>query len=526
MKKFIRFAIFILVFVLHLKSFCEETGYIWFPLAWTFSFNKANSDINEIKFNTIKLIFQDVKTGKNIYSIIKYTDKNNNVFKLNNSSIEKTLFSLKLIKIPEGEYEFIGAIAAIFLQNNEVTESLIKFTNPFGLNKSKNINFVVKNKNISSFPAMSFETNISVKNGIIKQLTAVDVIEEDFISVSEIYYQVKPLRRLLKENKIGFINANDQFPQLQINGALIKNFKTNYFGLIIDISCDIKGNLKFVWVNKKSPLQYAFYENLDSKKIACNTHSVIPVKFYLPVGNWVLQSMTIDSLNKKEKDFYTWSLINKDKNSKKYFNLNDTFFKYLNSKERTLLKKIEINLSENKNNSGVYFLGSSEVKRNKTEKEKEKNKEELSFYFKRNYEIVNIKKLFSVSHVYNAYSGEVLKKDRIIGDVQLKINLLNNNNKLNDYLDQLKKYATTDLSVCVTDQEVYDPLLVLNGSIKIQNFKNKTMYINISNKDFNFASSSPYQNKIIDCLEDKLKKFKFSKPFSTPFHAKILFESY
>ena len=508
-----------------MNSFCAESGYIWIPMAWTFSYNKNNSDGSEIKFNSIKLIFRDLKLNKNIYSIIKYTDKKNNTFKLNSSFNGKTLFSQKLIQIPEGKYSFDGAIAEVVEKNNEVLNINFKLSNPFIREKGKSINFVVSQNKISPFPAMSIETNLGIKNGIISQSSRIDVIEDEYILVSEIYSQNKKIRKMILENKIGFINANDQFPPIQIIGTSAKNSKSNYLGLIIDFSCDIKGNIKFVWVNKKDVVQYAFYDSLDSKKEGCKIHKSFPEKFYLPNGNWVLQSMTLNTPNKKDRDFYTWSLINKDKNTKKYFKLSDQFFSYLNVKERALLKVIEINLTGKNDPSGLYFLGSSEIKRNFTPQ----GKDELSFYFKRNYEIVDIKKLFSVKKIFNAYSGELMKKDRIIGDIQLKVSLLGNEqvqNQLSVFLEQIKNYATSELANCVSEQEIQDPLLILNGTISIQNYKNKTRYIDISKKDFKFDNSGFSQSKIIDCMEAKLKSFKFSRSINTPFRAKILFESF
>ncbi len=526
MKKLIHYAIFIYLFVIHLNSFADAGGYIWIPLAWTFSYNKNNSDGADLKFKSVKLVFHNIKSNKNLYSTIKYTDKKNNTFKINNKFNEKTLFSQKLIKIPVGKYSFDGAAAEIIDKNNEIVNVNFKLLSPFAKEKGKSINFVVSQNNISPFPAMSIETNLGFKNRVISQFSKIDFIEDEYILVNEIFTQIKSIKKLIIESKIGFINANDQFPPLQIMGTSIKSLKSNYIGLIIDISCDIKGNLKFVWINKNDALQYVFYNNLTNKKESCKIHKSFPVKFYLPNGSWVLQSMTLNIPNKKNRDFYTWSLLNKDKSTKKYFNLSDKFFSYLNIKERALLKFIQLNLTGNIDQYGLYFLGSSEIKKNTPSI---KMTDDLSFYFKRNYEIVDIKKLFSVKKVYNAYTGELMKKDRIIGDIQLKVSLLGNEKsqgQLSIYLQQIKTYATTELASCVAKQEIFDPLLILNGTISIQNNHNRTRYIDISKKDFNFNGKGFSQSKIIDCMEEKLKSFKFSRSFNTPFRAKILFESF
>ena len=91
------------------------------------------------------------------------------------------------------------------------------------------------------------------------------------------------------------------------------------------------------------------------------------------------------------------------------------------------MKIIELNLTNKQDPMGLYFVGTTEIKKSELEDVIE-NKDvkktvlgDISFYFKRNYEIYTIKKLFSVKKVYNAYSGDQMKKDRIIGDVQLKI---------------------------------------------------------------------------------------------------------
>jgi hypothetical protein len=309
-------------------------------------------------------------------------------------------------------------------------------------------------------------------------------------------------------------------------GISVKNSKSNYLGMIIDVACDIRGNLKFVWSSKDEILQYVFFDTLDNKKQSCKIHKYFPEKFYLPNGNWTLQSMSLNISNNKYRDFYTWSLINKELNTKKYFKLSNQFFSYLSIKERSLLKNIELKLPSNNERESFYFLGTSEIKKDINSS----NKDKINFYFKRNYEIIDIKKKFEIKKVYNAYSGDLMKKDRIIGDIQLKVELIDKNRlkgQLEVYLEQLQKYATTELAICVTSQEVFDPLLILNGSIMIQNFKNNPKKIDISKKDFKFINAQDLsQIKIIECMENKLNNFQFSKSFTYPFKAKILFESF
>ncbi|APJ02634.1 hypothetical protein [Silvanigrella aquatica] len=527
MRKFICYAMFLYIFLLHLNIFSEEAGYIWMPLSWTLSFNKGVSDESQIKFNSIKLLFRDTNKKNEIITDMKINNKKilKNIV-LGKNLKTKTFYTQKLMKFPQGKYVFEGAILERVDNQGNLSSVQIKIINPFNKNTDKHIQFNVELNKISPFPAMAVETNLGVKNGIISQFSHIDLIEDEMISVSEILNQMKNIKKLFLENKIGFNIANEKFPPLQIMGLSVKNSKSNFLGLLIDFPCNIKGNLKYVWVNKNEILQYVFFNKLENKKQGCKIHKYFPEKFYLPNGNWTLQSMSLSIAKNKYRDFYTWSLINKELETKNYFKLNDIFFSYLSIKERALLKNIEIKLSGNKDRFGIYFLGTSEIiKEINTNK-----KEQINFYFKRNYEIIDLKKQFGSKKIYNAYSGELMKKDRIIGDIQFKIILLGKNNEKNQisfFSDQLKKYATFELAKCVTNQEIIDPLLVLNGHIMIQNYKSNTRKIDVSKKDFKFMNVDGIsQIKILDCMEGKLKEFQFSKSFNIPFRAKILFESY
>ncbi|WP_397601477.1 hypothetical protein [Silvanigrella sp.] len=536
MEKTIRYAIIILIFMFHINCFSKENGFIWIPLAWTLNYDKSNSDNSEIVIKSVKLILHETETNKNEYSELKSTGKKNNIITINSKFSSKIFFSKKLFEIPAGNYELKGINIEYVNKNKVINNIEISATNPYGNSKSKYVNFLISNNHISPIPEISYESNIIVKEGIINNVSSqVDLIEEDYIYVNDIYNQIKSVKNLIYGNKITFINANSQFPSLQVDGSKIKYPNSNYIGMIIDVSCDIKGILKTVWVNKGDTLQYVFYENVNNSKDKCKVHNVFPQKYYLPNGNWTMQSMTINVKNKVERKFNTSSLLKKDRELKKYFKMTEEFFKYQDIKERTLLKIIELNLTNKQDPKGLYFVGTTEIKKSDLEdiiENKDVKKTvigDISFYFKRNYEIYTIKKLFSVKKVYNAYSGDQMKKDRIIGDIQLKIILTGtkkNNENLKRFLEQLKEYTTTEIASCVSEQEVSDPLLILNGFIQIQNFKSKSRFLDISNKDFKFISKGLSQEKINKCMEDKLKLFKFSKTFTTPFKAKILFESF
>lgn len=536
MRKFIVYAIIIFIFVLPINCFCKENGFVWLPLAWTFTIDKENSDNSEIVIKSVKLVFQEKDSKKFEYSELKYTNKKSNSFTLNDKNQIKTLLSKKLFEMPEGNFEFKGIQLEVINRENVVSNYELEAPNPYKNSKYNYINFAVKNSHISPVPELSFESKLRIKEGAInRSSTQVDLIENDYIYINDIFNQIKSLNKLIFDNKITFINANSEFPPLQVDGTKMKYSHSNFVGMIIDISCDIKGIIKTVWVNKSDYLQYVFYENLNQKKENCKVHDVIPQKYYLPNGNWTMQSLTINLKNKVDRKFNTLPLVNKNKEVRKYFKITDEFFKYQDIKERTLLKIIELNLTNKLNPDGLYFLGSAEIKKSDAEDmgdEKNKNKRpegELSFYFKRNYEVYTIKKLFSTKKIFNAYSGDQLKKDRIIGDVQLKIVLTGckkNNDNNRKFLNQLKDYATSDLATCVSEQEVSDPLLFLDGFIQIQNYKKKSRYLDISNKDFKFSSKGSSQEKINQCMESKLKLFKFKKTFPSPFRAKILFESF
>ena len=122
-----------------------------------------------------------------------------------------------------------------------------------------------------------------------------------------------------------------------------------------------------------------------------------------------------------------------------------------------------------------------------------------------------------------------MKKDRIIGDVQLKLVLTGskkNNKKLDNQLIELKEFISSEVTHCVSDQEIIDPLLLFNGTIQLKNIKSNTKILDISLNDFDFANKGTSQDKINSCILGKLKGFSFKKNFSTPFKAKIIFESY
>lgn len=526
MMRFIFYAMCLILFFVHFKSFCNENGYLWIPLSWTFFYDSSKSDISELKFKSIKMVFHEENTNKIIYSDVILPKDKKNFYLFNKSSNTKTFFSKKFIIMPEGKYIFDGIISEINGKNNNIEKVNFGIKNIFVKNEQNGINFKISKDKISIFPAMSVETDFNFNNNKFYHLTKVDLIEEESVSINEIQPQLVLFKKMYRLKKISFMNGNDIFPPLQVTvGSSVNINKSNFLGLIIDVPCDIYGSLKFVWVNQDDIFQHSFNVKLNKNIEVCNIFHSVPVKFYLPNGKWTLQYMTLNIPNKMNRDFLTDSLINKNKEIKKYFKLSNSYFNDLNIKERALSKNIVLNLNEKKELNRFYFIGTAEIRRSL---ENGNNKDTLKFYFKRNYEIFFIRKLFSVKKIYNAFTLEPLKKDRSIGDIQLKIDLIGNTSTQKKYalnLNEFRKFVTSNLSQCVSEQEVEDPLLTLNGSIKIRNFANKTEYLDVSRKDFNFAQNGISQNKIIDCMEIQLRSFKFSRPFRAKFQANILFES-
>ncbi|WP_338636470.1 hypothetical protein [Spirobacillus cienkowskii] len=516
MRKFYYYAITFLIFLFHFKSYSLEEGYLWIPLSWTFTLDKNESELKQINIKSVKLYFQDINSKKDIYSYLDLPEKNKKLLALNSKSIRTSFFSKKLIKFPAGNYYFYGCIIEI-VKNNSPTELFIEF--PKFFEQGNNVFFQVSDKKISPFPAISTETILGFKKEKFYQHTTLDLIDDEYIPVNEVFVYISSLKNSIKNKPQGFVIANNKFPPLQVLGDSLKSVNSNRLGLIIDITCNIQGTMKFVWTSQENNLQYVFYNNLNNKNQNCKSHNFIPINFHLPDGKWFLHSMTLNKQNKVKRIFETYLLNSKDKFAKKYFKILDGFYFSLNIKERSLLKVIEISLYGNKSKNGIFYLGSTEVKKNEND--------ELFFYFKRNYEIYNIKKIFSVKQIYNAYTLELMKKDRIIGDIQFKTVTMDKkyNPKSSIYLDQIREFVKSDLSICISDQEVFDPLFLLNGYVIIKNNKNfKNILVN--KNDFNFDLKGMSQNKIIDCMIETFSKFSFKQNVTVPFKFKIIFESY
>lgn len=526
MKKFICYAIFIFHFLFQLQLHAKEFGYLWTPIAWTLTLNPNIPDDFNLEIKSISLNFYDKSNDRVILKEMSFVGKKNAIVILNKKKRSQIFFAKKFNEFEEGKYEFKGLMLKYRINKGEISQFEVLATNLYKKDKDKYLQVQIQNNHISPMPEVSFETKFDIKNNQLADFTNYyDIIEDDYIEINEIYNEIKSLKNKLFSNKVKFMYANKIFPPLQLNGSKIRHPNSNNLGMLVDVSCDIKGILKTVWVNKTDLLQYVFYRKVNYDKSPCNIHNTFIQKFYLPNGVWNMQSMTIASKDLSEKKFQTYPLIIKAKELKKYFKMNDDYFKIQNIKERTLLKIIELNLTGNKDKNGIYFLGSSEIKKEDTEN----NDGGIVFYFKRNYEIVSLKKMFEVKKIFNAYSGELMKKDRIIGDIQLKIILTGTkktNKRLESQLAELRDFVSTEVTVCVSDQEVIDPLLVLNGNVQLKNLKENSRLLNISMSDFNFVNSGVSQDKVKQCIMEKLKKFSFKKTFTTPFKAQIVFESY
>ncbi|WP_186646656.1 hypothetical protein [Fluviispira vulneris] len=524
MIKIISFITYVIFIFYTNILYAEDYGYIWFPVAWSFSLGEGNSSNLNLTIRSIRLNFRELSQNKYIYSSLDLPLKNQKQFILTNKNIIKTVYSAKLLKLPEGKYEFVGVSAEIKNGINEFTEIDIPFYDPFINKVAQKIQFNVGKNNISPFPSLSAESKIYFINKKLEQKTLFDIIDDDVIYIDPIREYIKKLGRTFHRNFSGFQIANLSFPPLQSSGNFLKSSKAYYLGLILDIPCEVKGTLRFIWVNKTEPIQYSFLMRVNHAAIKCKDEKFVPQKFYFPEGNWMLQSMNVISTNKKINNFNTYELLKKSRITKYYFNLNDLYYESSNIKERALTKIIEINLNSKRDPDGVYFLGSSEIKKNKDSI----SKENYLIYFKRNYEIIDVRKLFSAKRVYNAYTSEIMKKDRIIGTINLKIELIGNERvkRIQDkYLAELKTYSTQELASCVSDQEIQDPLMVLNGVIKIKNTKKRSNSVDFSKNDITFNINGKSQEIVKNCLDLKLRNFKFSKAVNPPFIANITFES-
>ncbi|KAB8030692.1 hypothetical protein [Fluviispira multicolorata] len=524
MIKIISILIYV-IFIFHSNFiYAENYGYIWFPVAWAFSLGDEKGSSQEFYVRSVKLNFRNINENRYIYTSLDSTVKNQKQLLLSKKNFIKTVYSSKLLKFPVGEYEFIGASAEIKVGNNEFINTNIPYIGPYVSNENKKLQFIVSENNISPFPSLSAESKLYAINNSLGQKTLFDSIDDEAISIDPIRIYLKSLGRKFSINNIGFQVANQVFPALQSSGSYLKTQKSYYLGLIIDIPCKVKGSLKFIWANKKEPIQYSFLMKLNHDRAMCKDEKFVPQKFYFPEGTWLLQSMTVVSINKKLSEFNTYDLKKRIRTTKNYFKLNDLYYSNSNHKERALLKVIEINLYDKVDPQAVYFLGSSEIKKN----EDPKIKDNYLIYFKRNYEIIDVRKLFSVKRVYNAYTSEVMKKDRIRGTINLKIDLIGNDRikRIQDkYLSELKEFSSAELANCVAEQEIQDPLMVLNGVIKIKNIKRRTSSLDFSKNDIIFAIKGKSQEIVRNCLEEKLRNFQFSRPINPPFQANISFES-
>lgn len=526
MNKFICYAIFMLNFIFQLQLSAKESGYLWTPIAWTLSLEPSFPAEIKLEVKSVSLNFYDKANERMILKEMYANVKKNVPLVLSQKKRTQIFFSKKFTEMDEGKYEFQGLVIKYRINKEELKQMEILATNLYKKDKDKYIQIQIQKNYISPMPEVSFETKLEYKNNQISDYTNYyDIIEDDYIEINDIYTEIKAMKNKIFSNKVKFMYANKVFPPLQLNGSKVRHPNSNNLGMLIDVSCEIKGVLKTVWVNKADMLQYVFYKNLNFEKEGCKIHNTYTQKYYLPNGVWNMQSMTLSLKNTAEKKFQTYPLITKSKELKKYFKMNEEYFKIQNIKERTLLKLIELNLVGNKDSQGIYFLGSTEIKKEDTEN----NDGAIVFYFKRNYEIVSLKKMFEVKKIYNAFSGEIMKKDRIIGDVQLKLVLTGskkNNKKLDNQLIELKEFISSEVTHCVSDQEIIDPLLLFNGTIQLKNIKSNTKILDISLNDFDFANKGTSQDKINSCILGKLKGFSFKKNFSTPFKAKIIFESY
>ncbi|BBH51814.1 hypothetical protein [Fluviispira sanaruensis] len=524
MIKVISFLTYVIFIFYSNILYAQDHGYIWFPVAWTFSLGEGSSTNLNLTIRSIRLNFREISQNKYIYSSLDLPLKNQKQFILTNKNLIKTVYSAKLIKLPEGKYEFIGVSAEMKNGTNGFTQIDIPYSDPFTSKVDQKIQFIVGKNNISPFPSLSAETKIYFINKTLEKKTLFDIIDDDVIYIDPIREYIKKLGRTFHKNFSGFQVANLSFPPLQSSGNYLKSSKTYYLGLILDIPCEVKGTLRFIWVNKTEPIQYSFLMKLNHTSLKCKDEKFVPQKFYFPEGNWTLQSMNVISENKKLNNFNTYDLLKKIRITKNYFSLNDSYYTLANIKERAITKVIEINLNNKRDPDAVYFLGSSEIKKN-TDRT---SKENYLIYFKRNYEIIDVRKLFLAKRVYNAYTSEIMKKDRIIGTINLKIELIGNDRikRIQDkYLAELKTYSSQELVSCVSEQEIQDPLMVLNGVIKIKNTKKRSNSVDFEKNDITFGVYGKSQEIVRNCLEVKLRKFQFSRPVNPPFIANITFES-
>jgi hypothetical protein len=277
MIKFFFCTIYFIIFIFHLESFSHEESYVWFPLAWTLSFDDKNSDTSELELNNIKISFYNIDKKEHIYKNLYIQEKKTTRQTLNKNKNKITLYSEKLIQLEPGKYEFHGL--EIDKINSEKLKNIIYISNPFEKNENKHIEFLILKKSITPIPSISIETTLKLKNSLIQKNSLIDIIEDEFISGKIIYYYLNKVLKNFKFKDFFFNASNGNFPPLQTPGNILKNKNSHYLGLFLDIPCKIKGNLKFVWINKNNNMQYFFLEKIPKKNKKCVNQTFIPQKF-------------------------------------------------------------------------------------------------------------------------------------------------------------------------------------------------------------------------------------------------------
>lgn len=440
------FALFICLNSFAVAPFSNRQGTLYFPIAWEIT---SDDSVNPAQFSSSILTLQNTKTGS------KFTQPfDTKIINTRNGKQTVIFFAKKITMLPSGDYNLVS-----------FTTNYQKAQNAFNLNTSAPIAYNIVSDKMTVMGGIFVQSALTQKSTL--NTPKIVYLNQFSLGYDKLTNDLKKDDRLSSASQlvdlINFSNSSSphivrEFPTQAPTAQNLNSLA--HYGVGINMPCSFTGIAEMILQRENEPIYYLNSVPINQKNCGKTGEGEYPnpMNLYLNTGKWSVNTLaqaSFDSLTTSGFNLINQpDLLNYYQTNKMDFLKSSAVSK---SPNRTFLFTVQNTMMTKQ----FFYIGAFEWQMDV--------KNQPNLFFVRKFFLVDIRKLFGFSQVFNGYTGARMAHHKVLGSVSVFFREVNVAKANKTEVEKFEKASLQSITTCIQESNKIDPLLSVDGQILFYN---------------------------------------------------------
>ncbi len=520
-------------------------GALWMPLTWTLRLNSTadpqlGDPLSQMRLRGIELVLVNTATkAQNKVPMKTLREGAGNSVALTFEDPSRTLGSKRVVALDPGTYR-VSHVSGVYIDAaTERPQNLeLPLPNPREDRENPSMVVTVAEGKVAVVGRLAFASVFGLREGRLTSQMRAESLEPKMIVVQPALDHLS--WSVSKQSLLVSATGGSQplrYIAPVLNSVQFDGHHRNV-GFTVEVPCDTKGTLKFVWKNEDRSNDTVAAVPLHAEPAACNGGRLrLSRVLQLPEGNWLLVATEMIT----EGEEMMVSRIPQIQEAKpevlSYYGLKRFEDLRLGSPEAEQQLKRRFYLPLKKLGLGVgdvSYLGSFSLDVNAAESKQ--GKKAWNVLLQKQYELEQLRAQLGSRRIFNPYVGGELASTRKVGKVESLLEISANAKKtksLAPHIAKIRKAMTEAYADCVQEREKSNPLVVARGKLQFKAQKGQrvatlTQWEFEKSKEGSQGSLSTPQDEdfLKTCFRKKFDTFRFEKVTPASFEANMTLDAF